>query len=127
VGGAEAYDAVVVGGAVYRRRLLREATGFLERNRDVLAGRPVWLFSSGPLGNARAGDPLEDPSRLVAPHRQVVFPGALDPAELTFAEQVLRRTPSGRATLPAGDFRDWDEIRAWAGAIGEELRRTTRV
>ena len=127
VGHAEVYDAVVVGSAVYRGRMLKETTAFLERNRDVLAGRPVWLFSSGPLGNGRVREPMKAPTRLVAPHPQVVFPGALDPAELTLAERVLRRTPSGRVTLPAGDFRDWDEIRAWAGAIGEELRQTTRV
>ncbi|HEU4514092.1 MAG TPA: flavodoxin domain-containing protein [Nocardioidaceae bacterium] len=127
VGGVEEYDAVVVGSAVYRRRWLPEATAFVEHHRGVLAGKPLWLFSSGPLGSGPAGEPVKGPGRLVPPRRHVVFPGALDPAELSLAERALRRTRAGRAALPAGDYRDWDEIRAWAGALGEDLRQTTRV
>lgn len=116
VGGVEDYDAVVVGSAVYRGHWLPAATGFIRRNVDVLAGRPVWLFASGPLGTRHAAP--------VAPRGQVVFPGALDPAELTVRERALRWTLAARATLPAGDYRDWDEIRAWAGSVGETLRAT---
>lgn len=118
VGGVEEYDAVVVGSAVYRGRWLPVATGFIRRNADALAGRPVWLFASGPLG-------AEHAVRVaLGPRGQVVFPGALDPAELTLRERALRWTPAGRATLPAGDYRDWDEIRAWAGSVGETLQAT---
>jgi menaquinone-dependent protoporphyrinogen oxidase len=127
VRGVEEYDAVVVGSAIYRRRWMPEATGFISRNRDALAGKPVWLFASGPLGTARRGVRAKDPTGpvgAVVPRGQVVFPGALDPGELTVAEHALRWTPSGRATLPAGDYRDWDDIRAWAASIGETLHAT---
>ena len=126
VGGVAEYDAVLVGSAVYRGRWLPVATGFIRRNADVLAGRPVWLFASGPLGAKHAVRAKEPSGRVgaVVPRGQVVFPGALDPAELTVRERTLRWTPAGRATLPAGDYRDWDEIRAWAGSVGETLRAT---
>lgn len=29
--------------------------------------------------------------------------------------------PAAKDALPAGDFRDWDEIEAWAGGIADEL------
>ena len=44
------YDAFVVGSAVYRGHWQKEAVEFARRRRAVLAGCPVWLFSSGPLG-----------------------------------------------------------------------------
>ena len=45
------YDAYVIGSAVYLGSWRKEATAFVRRHRAVLAGRPVWLFSSGPLGD----------------------------------------------------------------------------
>jgi len=44
------YDAFVVGSAVYGAHWQKEASAFVQRNRAVLASKPVWLFSSGPLG-----------------------------------------------------------------------------
>ena len=45
-----AHDAYVVGGAAYMNHWLGDVTAFARRNRGLLAGRPLWLFSSGPLG-----------------------------------------------------------------------------
>ncbi|HEX7195601.1 MAG TPA: flavodoxin domain-containing protein, partial [Candidatus Limnocylindria bacterium] len=47
------HDAFVVGSAVYIGHWRKEALEFVERNKAVLAARPTWLFSSGPLGNER--------------------------------------------------------------------------
>ena len=44
------YDAAVIGSAAYYFHWMKPATEFVRRNRDALAHRPVWLFSSGPLG-----------------------------------------------------------------------------
>ena len=38
----------VIGSAAYLGGWLGEATTFVRRHREALAGRPVWLFSSGP-------------------------------------------------------------------------------
>src|SRR5688500_11899198 len=46
------YDAFVLGSAVYFGSWLKEATAFVRRHQAILADRPVWLFSSGPLGTA---------------------------------------------------------------------------
>src|SRR6266496_594732 len=64
-GDVRTVDAVVVGSGVYMGSWLKEATVFLERNHAVLAARPVWLFSSGPLRGSSAekrdqgNDPIE--------------------------------------------------------------------
>ena len=128
------YDAIVVGGAAYMGRWMKDATEYVRRNRDLLAARPVWLFSSGPVGEATTDDdgrdlrevsePKEFPELIetVHPREHRVFFGAVDPARLTFAERALRRLPAGRELLPEGDFRDWADVDAWAEDIAVHLR-----
>src|SRR5207342_299308 len=47
------FDAYVIGSAVYMGQWEKDATSFVERHESVLATRPVWLFSSGPVGTER--------------------------------------------------------------------------
>ena len=131
--GLEGYKAFVIGSATYAFHWMDEALAFVQANSAVLARNPVWLFSSGPLGDQTPQ--RHDPQTVTEPkeisgleqvlqargHR--VFSGALDPETLGFAERAIRKLPAARAGLPAGDFRDWDEIDAWAADIAEELRR----
>ena len=42
--------AFVIGSAAYLGHWLSDATDFVRRNQAVIATKPVWLFSSGPLG-----------------------------------------------------------------------------
>ena len=46
-----------------------------------------------------------------------MFAGKLDKRELNFRERAVMRVVGGHE----GDYRDWDEIRAWAGAIAASL------
>jgi menaquinone-dependent protoporphyrinogen oxidase len=46
-----------------------------------------------------------------------VFVGKLDPAELGLAERLLVKMVHG----PSGDFRDWEAVRNWGGAIAQHL------
>ena len=56
------YDAVVLGGALYEGRWHKEARRFARRHAAALSGRPVWLFSSGPLPvRGRDRDPAGSP------------------------------------------------------------------
>jgi menaquinone-dependent protoporphyrinogen oxidase len=135
---AAEYNAFVIGSAVYMFHWLKEAKQFLSKNSALLATRPVWLFSSGPVGtqskDAKGRDLLEvsgpkelDELRaLVKPRDHRVFFGALDGARLTgtigFAYKLARRSQAAREAMPEGDFRDWKEIEAWANSIAGELR-----
>ena len=59
----ETADAVVIGSGVYMGSWLKEATAFTERNQALLATRPVWLFSSGPLPGLDAQHGRRRPAR----------------------------------------------------------------
>ncbi len=133
VGDVGGYEAFVIGGAAYIGHWLKEATEFVRRNRAVLAERPVWLFSDGPLGSETtdaqgrdvrgSAEPEEfgELREAISPRDTRVFFGALDPDKLRLRDRVIRTLPAGRALLPEGDFRDWQDIEAWAGQIADEL------
>ena len=118
----DGYDAVVLGSAVYAGHWLRPARELVDRSRDALAARPVWLFSSGPVGDPPK--PAEDPvdvTEIVAAtgardHR--VFAGKLVRRQLGFADKAI----AVALRVPDGDFRDWSEIRRWAAGIADALR-----
>jgi len=142
VGGA---DAVVVGSAVYMGSWLKEAVEYVERNQLRLARLPLWLFSSGPLPrpskDGSIGDSLEDTlgpeqgpgsggrkklteiTSATNPREHRVFLGAFDPNDPPkgTAERLVRLLPPVQKALPAGDFRDWEAIKAWAQGIAAAL------
>ncbi len=101
------YDAVVIGSAVYQGRWMKEAAEFVERNREALAARPIWLFGSGPLtlpDGIALDDPQMEPREIVGLRETIrsrdprVFFGALDPARLEFRSgRCAGCRPSGRS------------------------------
>lgn len=130
------YDAVVIGGAAYMNHWLKEATRFAERHRAELEQRPVWLFSSGPLGTdlvdkqgqdvLEASRPQEFPelTSQLRPRGEKVFFGAWDPdaPPAGLGERLVRLMPAAKEAIPAGDFRDWPAIDAWAAEIATSLK-----
>jgi menaquinone-dependent protoporphyrinogen oxidase len=90
-------------------------------NLDDLRRKPVWVFSSGPVGEPPI--PREVPAGPAAIAARVearehrVFAGRLDRSSLGLAERSVVRM----LRAPYGDFRRWDEIDAWAAQIAREL------
>jgi menaquinone-dependent protoporphyrinogen oxidase len=134
LGEVDRYDAFVIGSAAYLFHWLKSATRFVKRHRALLETRPVWLFSSGPLGTDRIdaqGDDVLEATRprefdelaaLIQPRGMEVFFGAWDPdaPKVGMTEQLIRRLPAA-ADTPAGDFRDWPTIDAWSAEVAREL------
>ena len=138
--GASGYGAYVVGSAVYMFHWMKEAKQFLSHNKETFAGKPVWLFSSGPVGtdrtNAKGQDLLEvsvsgpkelDELRAMTDFRDHrIFFGALDGSKLTGVTGMMYRMASrseeARKSMPEGDFRDWNEIGAWVDTIANVLQ-----
>jgi menaquinone-dependent protoporphyrinogen oxidase len=115
------FDAVVVGSAVYAGRWREPARDWVGAHAAALRERPVWLFSSGPIGSPPF--PPDEPhdvhplTQLVGARGHAVFAGRLDKELLSFGERAM--VTAMRA--PLGDFRDWDAVRAWAGQVAGEL------
>lgn len=118
------YDAVVLGGALYEGRWHRDARHFARHHADELEHRPVWLFSSGPLGGT-AREHVIDPVPGVAKiagrlhaRGHATFGGRLAPDAKGFlASRIAKRM--------SGDHRDRDQVAEWAAGIARELRKAT--
>ena len=114
------YDAAVIGSAVYMGRWLPTARDLVEGHRKVLSAMPLWLFSSGALGDPSV--PVDELAEVTAGvavgargHR--LFAGRLDRQELRWLERATARV----VHAPEGDFRDHDEIRRWASGAASAL------
>lgn len=122
VGDLEGTDAVVLGSAVYAGRWMKTMRQLVERDGEELATRPVWLFSSGPIGDPPK--PEEDPvdvapiTEATGAREHRIFSGKLDRKVLNFGERAIVNA----FKVPDGDFRDWDEVNEWAFGIAQELK-----
>ena len=121
VAGLDRYDAVVVGGGLYAGRWHKDARRFLRRHRRELAGRPLWLFSSGPLdpsASEREIPPVAGLKRAMSrldANGHVTFGGCLQEGAKGWVARMIIKNGKG------GDFRDFARIEKWARTVAEEL------
>jgi len=122
----QGYDALVLGSGVYMGRWLPAARQLVKRISGRVDGRPVWLFSSGPVGDRSREDsrPPVDVTAIIAAtaareHR--VFSGRMQRAQLG----VFHRAVMAAMHIADGDDRDWDEIAAWGKQIAENLQSSS--
>jgi len=120
----EGYHAVIVGGAIREGQWLPEARSFVEIHRDALRRLPVLYFAVSGL----MSDPtpahfhevygcMSEVRNLVEPLEVGIFAGALNYGRLE-QHQLIQVLSKG---LPEGDFRRWQDIRAWAEDIADRL------
>jgi menaquinone-dependent protoporphyrinogen oxidase len=123
------YDAVVLGSAVYSGHWLPSAMGLVDRGAGSWAGRPVWLFSSGPIGKPDRGltkkmgaDPVDLPAirATTGAREHRMFAGKLDKKDVGPVQRIGLRLFGMQ-----GDFRDWDAVRTWSVGIADALHETS--
>jgi menaquinone-dependent protoporphyrinogen oxidase len=118
----DGFDAAVIGSAVYAGRWLDPAKDLLQHHHEALSRIPVWLFSSGPVGDPPK--PVEDPldvaamMTLVGARGHRVFAGQIDKSRLGLGERAILAA----VRAPEGDYRPWAEIDAWAKELAEALQ-----
>jgi menaquinone-dependent protoporphyrinogen oxidase len=117
----DTYDAFVIGSAVYAGHWMKHVKQFVHEYSRKLQARPVWLFSSGPVGSPpKPDEPAVDVAEMIectAAQDHKTFGGKLDPEQMSFPERAIARA----LHAPYGDFRNFDDIRAWAAQIAEKL------
>jgi menaquinone-dependent protoporphyrinogen oxidase len=125
VGALGGYDAAVIGSAVYMGRWRPAARRLLKRVAEELGDRPLWLFSSGPCGQAEpswAAPPgIERRARRLGARDHQVFGGRVPLEPSNFMERTIAR----KSPPEHRDLRDWNTIRGWAAGIAPELSVAT--
>jgi menaquinone-dependent protoporphyrinogen oxidase len=117
VASLDPYDALVLGTPVYAGKFLADIPAFVTRHSEKIARIPVAGFVTGiaPV-YPEAGDPDDIAKKLaqamapVKPVAVTMFAGKFEPRE----HGILVRSIGKVMKIPAGDFRDWGSISAWA-------------
>lgn len=119
------YQAVILGSAVQEGQWLPEAVAFVRTHGQELSHKPTALFTVAM--NMRGASPehfrqvygyLDEVLRLVKPLEIGLFGGALNYRLLSSSQKAVVLGEG----LPEGDFRRWQDIRAWAEDIADRLR-----
>ena len=122
-----AYDAFVLGSAVYIGRIRKDARRFLKTNVSTLSSRPTWLFSSGPTDEDEEFDvrmsgwyapaSVRELVATIKPREKRVLSGAIDPTRTSGLDKWML----DRVGAKQVDARDWNEIAEWADEIALDL------
>lgn len=123
------YGAVVVGSAIRIGKLMPEAYSFLQKFESDLAQKRVAYFivcltmHEPTEENCKVAAGFAETARQKAPRVQPLatglFAGAVDYDKLTFPWGFLMKK---MVKAPAGDFRDWDAVKAWTLELAPQLR-----
>lgn len=115
------FDAAIVGGALYAGRWHRVARRFVKRHDAELREMPTWLFSSGPLDDTADTGEIPPTPQVSALMNRVRARG-----HVTFGGRLTRDAKgfiaSAMAKKRAGDWRNADRVREWAGEVGRALQ-----
>lgn len=120
------YQAVVIGSAVQGGHWLEPAVELVDRVAPELVERPVWLFSSGPVGEPgraltrmMSAEPAEVPKLLSVTqargHR--LFGGRLVRGHQSAGRRLALRLFKSLE----GDWRDWHAVEQWTDEIANTL------
>jgi menaquinone-dependent protoporphyrinogen oxidase len=123
----DAYDVVVLGGALYMGRWHKDAGKFVRRHARALCERQVWLFGSGPLDLSAEQEPLAQVSGTdaivpavdrIEARGYTVFGGRLSSDARGFPASAM-------AKKMAGDYRNEARVRTWADGIAADVAAAT--
>ncbi len=119
----EGYDAVILGSSVYLGHWMDsrlEPRGALLDGDHGRTGLALLERSDRPRADARgrAGRRRRDLVAATGAREHRVFAGQVDRSRLGLGEKVILTA----VRAPEGDFRPWDDIRAWAGEIAAALK-----
>jgi menaquinone-dependent protoporphyrinogen oxidase len=123
------YDSLVLGTAIWAGKPLPEMRRFVADQRDALSGKPVAYFIQCDL--LREDTPANRQIALgyVLPLRELhepvnvgLFAGRRD---FSAVHPLLKWVLMHVLRLAEGDWRDWEQMKAWAGTVAGQLVRSS--
>ncbi len=112
------YSAVIVGSAIRTGQWLPEAVNFVRDHQATLQQLSTAFFTvcltlhEDTEENRRKVAAYTDPVRaILQPNHEAFFAGKMDYSRLSLFDRLM----ANMVKAPEGDWRNWDEIRSWAG------------
>lgn len=123
------YGAAIVGSAIYNGAWLPEAVHFVRVHAAALSRMPVAYFvvcatmredtPEHRQGTRSFLDPVLDQIPQVHPIDIGLFSGKIEPPRLPWPVRLRMRLTTD---LRRGDYRRWDDVRAWTSRIAPQLQ-----
>jgi menaquinone-dependent protoporphyrinogen oxidase len=131
VTGLGPYRAVVIGSAVHSGKWMPEAQAFVDRHAEAMRRMPAAIFqvcltlaASNKSYRRMVPEWLAPLRAQIHPVAEGSFAGALWPGQYAkLSEKLGLRIFLAAIHLKAGDYRDWNAIRAWAEQVSPLLSR----
>lgn len=124
VGDISQYQAVVLGSVIRMGRVLPEVQKFVETHQAVFSQKPLSVFitcmtlqEDTPAKRQEVVAYLDPLRAVVKPASEGLFAGVMNPNKVNLIERLMMSAMK----VPQGDFRNWDEITAWAQAVPTSL------
>ncbi len=118
-----AYQAVVVGSLIRMGGWVSEAKKFIETNKAALEKVPTAYFTTcatlkedNAQTRAEVAGYVEPIHQILKPLESGLFGGKMDTGKLNFIDRKIIEMMA-KGENPNGDYRNWDEINAWAEKI----------
>lgn len=126
----EKYDAVVAGSGIQAGAWLPEAMQFVRENQSELSKKPFAAFlvcmtlamKNGDQYRSHVKEWMQPVRALVPTVSENIFAGGLDLKKIPSASNRIKfRMSTLLGIWKAGDHRDWEAIRLWAGDVKRKL------
>jgi menaquinone-dependent protoporphyrinogen oxidase len=121
------YSAIIVGSAIHMGSWLGPAKHFIQNNSTALNSKQVWAFSVGmpPKEDARKEEEsiIDKKIRKDLPglRGHKLFLGRFEKTDLPWVGRIVITCCIPKDKQKWGDFRNWEEIHAWADSVGREM------
>jgi menaquinone-dependent protoporphyrinogen oxidase len=125
--GIASYDAVIIGSAARMDKLLGKTLRFARRRANDIRQKTTAYFvtcitmkNDTPENREKARGFLQPLCQIKEPVGIGLFGGKLEYNRIGFLWKTLARQDK-TGTMAEGDFRNWEQIKAWATAVGDKL------
>jgi menaquinone-dependent protoporphyrinogen oxidase len=115
-------EAIVIGSPIYLGKWMKQAHRVMEEISAEPPGRRIFMFSVGPVGDPPnpVDAAAEEEVEMFAAERAEssrMFSGRIDRSLLGPLEKLAVTA----VKAPDGDYREWEQIEAWADEIAHRL------
>jgi menaquinone-dependent protoporphyrinogen oxidase len=125
--GIASYDAVIIGSAARMDKLLGKTLRFARRRANDIRQKTTAYFvtcitmkNDTPENREKAWGFLQPLCQIKEPVGIGLFGGKLEYNRIGFLWKTLARQDK-TGTMAEGDFRNWEQIKAWAKEVGNKM------